>query len=32
VLPEYQLEGFDAFRRRERRSREVKRFGADRDE
>lgn len=32
VLPEYQLEGFEAFRRRERRSREVKRFGADRDE
>ena len=32
VLPEYELEGFEAFRRRERRSREVKRFGADRDE
>jgi ATP-dependent RNA helicase DeaD len=32
VLPEYQLDGFEAFRRRERRSREVKRFGADQDE
>lgn len=32
VLPEYQLEGFEAFRRRERRSREVKRFGGEQDD